>query len=348
MNAEMSVASSAAPRRAATADVQINTVAGPVTPAELGITIAHEHLRTRQEAAYTQFPHLYDDDHAAAVIVAELTRAREFGLQSYCDATAPGLGRDVRFAQRIAEESGVRILMATGYYTFDAVPTYFAHRDIDVLAEAFVHDITVGIQGTAAKAAYLKCATDESGITPGVEKVLRAVARAHRATGAPIMTHSVPALRNGLDQLDVFEDEGADLRSVMIGHCGDSTDVDYLEQIGRRGASLGMDRYGMSDRLPFEARTATILEMCRRGFADRIMLAQDHSIVRDIILPESQLAQRPEWSTHLVLERVVPELISQGLEHDLALAMVRENVHRWLTPRIGSVAIAATGADDEP
>ena len=223
--------------------------------------------------------------------------------------------------------------MATGCYTFDAIPTYFAHRDIDVMAEAFVHDLTVGMQGTDAKAAYLKCATDEPGITANVEKVLRAVGRAHRATGAPIMTHSVPALRNGLDQLNVFEDEGADLRSVMIGHCGDTTDVDYLEEIARRGASLGMDRYGMSDRLPFKARTATIMEMCRRGLADRIMLAQDHSIVRDIIIPESQLAQRSEWSTHLVLARVLPELVLQGLEQDVALAMVRENVHRWLTPR---------------
>src|ERR1700722_2801759 len=133
MTAEESSVISTAERRAASADAQINTVHGPATPAELGITIAHEHLRTRQEAAYTQFPHLYDDDHAAAVIVAELARAREFGLQSYCDATAPGLGRDVRFAQRIAEESGIRILMATGYYTFDAVPTYFAHRDVDVM-----------------------------------------------------------------------------------------------------------------------------------------------------------------------------------------------------------------------
>jgi len=317
------------------AEILINTVNGPVAAADLGITIAHEHLRTRQEPTYTQFPHIYDDDHAAAVIVAELTRAKEFGLESYCDATAPGLGRDVRFAQRIAEEAGVRILMATGYYTFDAIPSYFVPRDIDVMAEAFVHDITVGIQGTDVKAAYLKCATDEPGITPNVEKVLRAVARAHRATGAPIMTHSVPALRNGLDQLDIFEDEGADLRSVMIGHCGDSTDVDYLEEVARRGAALGMDRYGMSDRLPIEDRNTTILEMCRRGYADRIMLAQDHSIVRDIILPESQLAKRPEWSTHLVLERIVPELVSLGLESDLAMAMVRENVHRWLTPRTG-------------
>jgi phosphotriesterase-related protein len=316
------------------AGAAINTVLGPATPAELGITLAHEHLRTRQEPMYVQFPHLYDDDQAAAAILAELAHAREFGLQSYCDATAPGLGRDVRFAQRIARESGIRILMASGYYTFDAIPSYFAHRDADVMAEAFVHDLTVGMQGTDAKAAYMKCATDEQGITANVEKVLRAVARAHRATGAPIVTHSVPALHNGLDQLDVFEDEGVDPRSVMIGHCGDTTDVDYLEEIVRRGALLGMDRYGMSDRLATEDRNATILELCRRGHADRILLGHDHSIVRDIILPESQLAQRPEWSTHLVLERILPELVKQGLDQDLALAMVRENVHRWLTPRV--------------
>lgn len=61
------------------------------------------------------------------------------------------------------------------------------------MADAFVHDIEEGIQGTEIKAAFLKCATDELGVTPNVEKVHRACARASLRTGAPIMAHSRPA-----------------------------------------------------------------------------------------------------------------------------------------------------------
>ena len=54
----------------------------------------------------------------------------------------------------------------------------------------FVSDIEQGIAGTGVKAGILKCATDEPGVTEGVERVLRAVAQAHRATGVPISTHT--------------------------------------------------------------------------------------------------------------------------------------------------------------
>lgn len=311
----------------------VETVLGPVPASELGRTLVHEHLRTRHETVSTQFPHLYDDERTTALIVERLRTAREHGLDSYCDATVAGLGRDVRLMQRVARASGVRVLAGTGLYTFDTLPGYFAHRDADRLADAFVHDIAVGIQGTDARAAFIKCATDVQGITPGVEQVLRASARAHRRTGAPIVTHSVPATGNGLDQLDVFADEGVRLDAVLVGHCGDSDDVGYLERLVARGARLGMDRYGMVDRLSFERRNATVVELCRRGHSERIMLSQDHSIVRDVLYPTAVLAQRDQWSTTVVLDRVLGELVAAGVAADAVAAMVAGNVHDWLTPR---------------
>lgn len=61
------------------------------------------------------------------------------------------------------------------------------------------------------------------------------------------MTHTRLADRGGLVQQDVFEEAGVDLGCVVIGHCGDNTDVDYLERIDERGSFLGLDRFGMSE-----------------------------------------------------------------------------------------------------
>ena len=72
------------------------------------------------------------------------------------------------------------------------------------------------------KAAFLKCAIDEQGLTRGVERILRAVGRAHVLTGAPVTVHTYAASRSGLVALRVLREEGADLSRVVIGHSGDS------------------------------------------------------------------------------------------------------------------------------
>ena len=127
------------------------------------------------------------------------------------------------------------------------------------------------------KAAILKCATDEPGVTEGVERVLRAVAQTHRATGVPISTHTHAPTRRGLEQQDIFDSEGVDLSRVVIGHSGDTTDIDYLEEIMARGSFIGMDRFGIDALLPFEDRVATVATLCERGHADQMVLSHDAS-----------------------------------------------------------------------
>ena len=101
----------------------------------------------------------------------------------------------------------LNIVVATGIYTYNDVPMYFHFSGPgtllggpETMTDMFVRDITEGIAGTGIKAAILKCATDEPGVTPGVERVLRAVAQAHRQTGVPISTHTHAPTRRGLEQ----------------------------------------------------------------------------------------------------------------------------------------------------
>ena len=89
------------------------------------------------------------------------------------------------------------------------------------MTELFVREIREGIGDTGVRAGILKCATDRAGITPGVERVLRAVAQAHRQTGTPITTHTpTPPQPWGLEQQRILAEEGVDLTQVVIGHSG--------------------------------------------------------------------------------------------------------------------------------
>lgn len=307
----------------------LETVTGPIDTSSLGLTLVHEHMQVSREVVTSQFPHLYDREFMLKTVVARVAKARSLGVTTICDPTVMGIGRDVRFVRDVAEATGMQMVVATGIFTEAELPPYFASRSIDHMVEAFVRDIEVGIQGTDIRAAFLKCATDVAGLTPDVEKVLRATARTHRRTGVPIMTHTDPSNRSGLIQQDIFEDEGVDLSRVIIGHCGDTEDLDYLERIAERGSYLGMDRYGMSDVLPTARRNAVVIKMSRRGYVNQMMLSNDSVSVWDVSISPELAKMREHWHLNYLLEDVVPELVSLGMSGDSVNRILVGNVQTW-------------------
>ena len=167
------------------------------------------------------------------------------------------LGRDVAFMRRVAEETGLQVIPCTGIYTYDYLPTFFASRSADQIADLYVHDIEVGIQDTEIKAAFIKCAADEPGVNENIEKLHRAAARASVRTGAPIMAHSRPASDTAPRQIEIFMEEGVEPSKVQIAHTGDTDDLDQIERILETGVWIGLDRYGLEMYLPYDQRQAT-------------------------------------------------------------------------------------------
>ncbi|HXM87667.1 MAG TPA: hypothetical protein VN889_08530 [Solirubrobacteraceae bacterium] len=315
----------------------VQTVQGPIEADALGVTLVHEHVRFRDEAVASQWPGRYDEQLELDAALVAVGAAKDRGVRTIVDPTAMFGGRDVRFMKRVADQSGVRIVACTGIYSYDYLPHYFANRDVDVMADHFVEDIEIGVQGTEIRAAFLKCAADAAGVTENVEKIHRAVARASVQTGAPIMAHSMPAVATGPRQVEIFEEEGVDLAKVQIAHCGDSDDVDYIEALIEKGVYVGLDRYGLEMYLPIEKRNAVAAELLRRGHAERLMISQDFCATIDWFPPEAaeifegQGAIR-NWSMTLVFDEVVPALREMGVMDDAAFQTIFvENPARWLT-----------------
>jgi phosphotriesterase-related protein len=325
----------------------VETVTGPIDAVELGTTLIHEHLIFRDEAVAVQWPHVplvaeVEPPHETQpgeefdLAVDAARAAMDRGVKTIGEPTAMFGGRDVAFSRRVAEETGLQVVPCTGIYTYDHLPIYFVSRDEDAMADHFVHDIEQGIQGTEIKAAFLKCAADEPGLTPNVEKVHRAVARANLKTGAPIMAHSRPASQTGPRQVDIFEEEGVDLSTVQIAHTGDTDDLDYIERLLDRGVWIGMDRYGLDLFLPFERRNATVAALLERGYADRMFLSQDYNATLDWYPVEvsKQLLDSGavhNWSMTLIFDEVIPTLREAGMTDEQLETMLIENPRRWLT-----------------
>jgi phosphotriesterase-related protein len=315
---------------------EVQTVQGAVDAGELGLVLAHEHVRFRDEAVVAQWPGRYDEQAELDAALEAVAAAKSKGVETIVDATAMFGGRDVRFMKQVADQTGVRIIACTGIYSYDYLPQYFENRDVDAMADHFVADIEDGIQGTGIKAAFLKCAADEAGVTENVEKIHRAVARASLRTGAPIMAHSMPAVGTGPRQVEIFAEEGVDLSRVQIAHCGDTEDLDYIEGLLASDVYVGLDRYGLEMFLPIDKRHATAAELLRRGHAERMIISQDYCATIDWYPAEAKEVFEGQgairnWSMTLVFDEVVPALRELGVVDDATFKTIFvENPRRWL------------------
>ncbi len=312
----------------------VETVNGPIDVEELGRTLIHEHFRTTDEAMRAQFPHLYDEEAEWAAAMADAHAVKGHGIRTVVDPAAMYLNRDAAFSRRVADEAGIQVVLATGIYTYDHLPQGLLSRDEDAIADIFVHEIENGIQGTGIKPAFIKCAADEPGVTPNVEKVHRAAARASNRTGRPIMAHSRPASGTGPEQMRIFAEEGVDPTKIQMAHTGDTDDLEYIEQLLETGCWVGLDRYGIDIYLPTPNRNATTLALLERGYADRMFISQDYCSSIDWFPPEVQeylkANEVPDWSMTFLFDSVIPELKERGMTDDQLEQMMVDNPKRWL------------------
>jgi phosphotriesterase-related protein len=293
----------------------------------------HEHVFVLSAEIDQNYPESWgDEEKRVADAIARLTELKAAGVDTIVDLTVIGLGRYIPRIQRIASGIDLNIIVATGVYTYNDVPMYFHFRGPgtvlegpELMVDMFVRDIEEGIAGTGVKAAILKCATDEPGITPGVERVLRAVAQAHRSTGVPISTHTHAHTGRGLEQQRIFREEGVDLSRVIIGHSGDTTDLDYLEELMSNGSYIGMDRFGIDTILPFEDRVDTVAKLCGRGRAGKMVLSHDAACFNDW-LPEAAIpVVLPRWHFLHIHRDVIPALKERGVTDDQLKTMLVDN-----------------------
>jgi phosphotriesterase-related protein len=318
----------------------VETVRGPVATAELGQTLMHEHVFVLTSDIQQNYPEEWgSEEQRVADAVTKLTELAATGVRTIVDPTVVGLGRYIPRIQQIAEQVDLNIVVATGCYTYDDVPFFFHHRGPalneafgaevpDPMVDMFERDITEGIAGTGVKAAFLKCAIDRPGLTPGVERVMRAVAKAHLRTGVPITVHTHPVSRQGLSVQKVLESEGVDLRRVVLGHSGDTTDADHLSELAEAGFLLGMDRFGINLDTTFEARADIVVEMCRRGYAGQMVLSQDASCYIDWIDP-GVMALLSQWRYTHIHEEVLPYLREHGVTDEQLTTMLVDNPRRY-------------------
>jgi phosphotriesterase-related protein len=312
----------------------IQTLDGPVDTGQLGTVLMHEHVFNLTAEIQIVHPGFNGWDPEVEVPRARerLRAVKEAGIDTLVELSPIGLGRSLDLITRACEGSGLNVVLATGLYTYDVLPRPWHFSGPGTLLDGpepldalMLADIRDGIEGSDVKAAILKCAIDEAGLTEHVERVVRSVCRVHRETGRPICIHTHAPTERGRDALRVLAEEDVDPAHVMLAHCGDTTDLAYLEEMAASGALLGMDRFGLDILLPFEDRVNTVVAMCERGHAGRMVLSQDAMCFSDWFAPGVREQVAPNWHHLHVIQDVVPALLERGVAQADVDRMLRDN-----------------------
>ncbi len=307
----------------------VQTVLGPIDPSALGFTLPHEHTQIAlwQIEGRWDYWQLTRDQ---PLILEELEHFRAAGGSGLVDLTLPGVGRDPGWLRGLAEASRLHLVMGCGWYRTAYYPpeARIERRSVDDLADELVAEYTGGVGETGVRPGIIgEIGTDKPWVSPAEERVHRAAARTARRTGLAITTHAVMS-GVGLAQLQIFEEEGADLSRVVIGHADSYPVLDHYLEILRRGANLEFDFLGMSftpSERHGEGRIVELLiELLGRGHADRILLSQD-------VCHDSQLARYGGAGYAYVTESFLPRLRAAGVSDVEIEAMTVLNPRRLLT-----------------
>lgn len=255
--------------------MDVNTVTGPISPNELGWTHPHEHILIGYDGTWLDSTLQFDWEKLQADAIGVCQRAVASGIKTIVEMTTIEMGRDVELYRRISDASGLQIIAASGLFA-DAygVPQYFRELTGDQVTEIYVSELTKGVGKSGIKTGVIKVATGEREVTELEDRLIRAGARAHLETGAPILTHTgYGAL--GDRQVDILVEEGVDPRRVVIGHSDVSANLRYHARIVRKGANVGFDRIGLKRFMPDEIRAQCIASLVRLGYTEQLTMSLD-------------------------------------------------------------------------
>ena len=343
--------------------MRLKTVCGEISREELGVTTTHEHVLLDLTAFYTERPVegvespstqkvemwnlgilsrdcyalkdnlLLDDENLQA---KELSYFKNAGGKTVVDASLPGIGRNPSALKRIAEETGLNIVMGTGYYVGETHPKALSSMSEEEIAELMVKELTEGVDGTGIPAGYI----GEIGISEIFDekerRVLRAAAIAQKKTGVAINVHINPWTVNGLEAADILLQAGVQPDRICISHIDVENRKEYIYALLKKGVFVEFDNFGKEYYIRREVRNSgyglfvkdtdrvsLLKQMIGDGYLKQILLSCDLCL-------KNLMHAYGGWGYDHVLKNIVPMMEDEGITQEEIQTMLVENPANWL------------------
>lgn len=341
--------------------MSIKTVLGEISRKELGVVTTHEHVLLDLTAFFQNLPVDGIDDPSTEKVkmenlgilsrdcyalkdnllldseelaIKELGYFKRAGGDTVVDASLDGIGRDPRALKRIAEATGLNIIMGCGFYVGATHPEELSTMTERAIADIMVRELTEGIDGICA--GYI----GEIGISEIFDdkerRVLRAAAMASLDTGVAINVHINPWTTNGLEAADILLSAGVSPDRICISHIDVENREDYIFELLKKGVYVEFDNFGKEYYIRREVRNsgyglfvrdtervALLKKLIDSGYGDRILVSCDLCL-------KNLTRTYGGWGYDHVLTNVVPMMEDEGITNDEINKLLRVNPVNWL------------------
>ncbi|MBO5364364.1 MAG: phosphotriesterase-related protein [Clostridia bacterium] len=341
--------------------MKVKSVTKELSREELGTVTTHEHVLLDLTAFYQALPVEGIEDPATQkvemwnlgilsrdcyalkdnllldnekVAVEELNFFKRAGGDTVVDASLPGIGRDPEALARISKETGLNIIMGTGFYVGETHPKEFDSMTDEEIAELMVKELEEGINGIPA--GYI----GEIGISEIFDdkerRVLRAAAIASNKTGAAINVHINPWTTNGIEAADILLNAGVPCEKICISHIDVENREDYIYALLKKGVYVEFDNFGKEYYIRREVRNSgygnfvhdtdrvTLLKkMIDDGYLKQILLSCDLCL-------KNLMHRYGGWGYDHVLTNIVPMMEDEGITNEQINTLLKENPADWL------------------
>jgi phosphotriesterase-related protein len=315
----------------------INTVLGSADSDALGKTLIHEHLLVGFPGWFLDARQpAYNRRDAMVRVIAAFDEIKAFGVETIVDPCPSDLGRDVEFAAEVSQKTGINIVCAAGlYYENAGIPFMIRNLEVQEITDIFVKEIEDGVGSTGIRPGLLKIATGKGVVSEYERKVLTAAARAAKATGVPVLSHTEKCTC-GHDQIDIVTGEGVDPAHFLVGHSDGTDDLEYQESLAKRGVYVGFDRFGLEGDATDEIRMRNLKALVDRGYREQLMMSHDYvncflGGVPGLPVGTSLNDVMPNWRMNHIFERIIPVLKDRGMTDEDFDVILRDNPGRFFS-----------------
>lgn len=307
----------------------VNTVNGPILVDELGITLMHEHITYADWGMRENFGHRFcQKDLIADAAVERFNRLKQYGVKTIVDASVPNIGRDVSLIKEVSERTGLNFIVSSGFY-YQQEP-YLEYRPENQIYQLLREECEKGVVDTNIYPGIMKAASGPNGLDDYTIKLHRAIGRVAADLNLPIFCHHNPLSKCGGQIIDILEEVGVPANKIILGHTGDSNDIEYIESLLKRGCYIGMDRFGYCDMgNNLENRVNTIATLVDKGYANQMFLSHDLAVFMGVYdyWPEFVKNElfHPNVDYTFLFEKAIPALKEKGVNDQTILEMLQNN-----------------------
>jgi predicted metal-dependent phosphotriesterase family hydrolase len=306
---------------------RIQSVRGPISPSDLGMCLMHEHVLVDFIGADQIRKDRYSRDEVSRIVTPHLRRRRQAGCRTLVECTPAYIGRDPLLLRQLSKAAGIQILTNTGYYgaaNQKYLPSHAFTEDANQMAKRWTDECRHGIENTGIKPAFIKIGVNAGPLSKIDSKLVRAAARAHRATGLTIASHTGNG-RAALDQLAILKDEGVSPAALIWVHAQNEKDSGIHFDAARQGAWVEYDGIRASS---LERDISYVREFFNQRLSHRLLLSQDAGWYH-----VGELNGGSFQSYEYLVTVFVKELLSRGTTQEQVRTLLIENPRSALIPK---------------